>query len=114
MAPRGGSAPMYAIVRDRSRCLTLRPGDELWVDRLPQAEAGSEHVFDQVQLLKAEDGAVQVGTPTVSGAAVVAEVLGEVRDKKLNMLTFKRRKSCERRQGHRQQYTAIRVKEIRG
>lgn len=104
---------MYAIVRDRSRCLTLRPGDEVWVDRLPQAEAGSEYVFDQVQLLKAEDGGVQVGTPIVQGASVVAEVVGEVRDKKLHIHTFKRRKSCERRQGHRQYYTAIRVKEIR-
>jgi large subunit ribosomal protein L21 len=104
---------MYAIVRDRSRCLTLRPGDELWVDRLPDAEAGSELVFDQVQLLKAEDGAVSVGAPTVEGASVVAEILGEVRDKKLHVRTYKRRKSSKRHLGHRQHYTAIRVKEIR-
>jgi large subunit ribosomal protein L21 len=104
---------MYAIVRDRSRCLTLRPGDELWVDRMPEAEAGSELVFDQVQLLKAEDGSVTVGTPTVDGASVVAEVIGEVRDKKLHVRTFKRRKSSKRHLGHRQPYTAIRIKEIR-
>ena len=104
---------MYAIVRDRSRCLTLHPGDELWVDRLPDAEAGSELVFDQVQLLKAEDGAVSVGAPTVEGASVVAEIIGEVRNKKLHVRTFKRRKNSKRHLGHRQHYTAIRIKEIR-
>jgi large subunit ribosomal protein L21 len=105
---------MYAIVRDRSRCLTLRAGDELWVDRMPDAVAGSELVFDQVQLLKKEDGSVAVGTPHIDGASVVAEVVTEVKDKKIHIQTFKRRKDTHRRMGHRQLYTAIRVKEIRG
>jgi len=106
--------PMYAIVRDRSRCLTLHPGAELWVDRLPGAEPGSELVFDQVQLLKKEDGSVAVGTPTIDGVSVVAEIVSEVQDKKIHVHTFKRRKDTERRMGHRQKYTAIRIKEIRG
>ncbi len=105
---------MYAIVRDRSRCLTLAEGDELWIDQIADAEAGSEHVFDQVQLLKGEDGNVRVGTPTVDGASVVAEIVGQVQDKKIHVRTFKRRQDSHRHIGHRQSYTAIRVKEIRG
>ncbi|MAU92592.1 MAG: 50S ribosomal protein L21 [Planctomycetes bacterium] len=101
---------MYAIVQDRSRCLTLSPGQELWVDLL-DAEAGSEIVFDKVQLLS-NDGNVTVGAPHVSGASVVAEVLGNIKDKKILVATFKRRKSSKRRLGHRQQYTSIRIKEI--
>ena len=101
---------MYAIVQDRSRCLTLIPGQELWVDLL-DAEAGSEHVFDKVQLLSS-DGTVTVGAPHVDGVSVVAEVLGNIKDKKLLVSTFKRRKSSKRRLGHRQQYTSIRIKEI--
>lgn len=104
---------MYAIVRDRSRCLTLRADEEIWVDRMPGAEPGSELVFDQVQLLKTEDGSVSVGAPIIDGASVVAEIIGEVQDKKIHVHTFKRRKDTERRIGHRQKYTAIRVKEIR-
>ncbi|MBC8369814.1 MAG: 50S ribosomal protein L21 [Planctomycetes bacterium] len=102
---------MYAIVQDRSRCLTLTPGDELWVDLL-DAEAGSEIVFDKVQLLKSDDGDVTVGVPHVAGASVVAEVIGNIKDKKILVSTFKRRKSSKRRLGHRQQYTSIRIKEI--
>ena len=101
---------MYALVQDRSRCLTLSPGQELWVDLL-DAEAGSEIVFDKVQLLS-NDGNVTVGAPHVSGVSVVAEVLGNIKDKKLLVSTFKRRKSSKRRLGHRQQYTSIRIKEI--
>ncbi|MGB0685895.1 MAG: 50S ribosomal protein L21 [Planctomycetota bacterium] len=103
---------MYAIVRDRSRCLTLKQGDDIWIDLLPEAEG--DLVFDEVQLLKREDGSVDVGTPTVDGASVVAEILGEVKDEKIRVSTFKRRKSSRRTIGHRQRYTRIRVKEIRG
>ncbi len=104
---------MYAIIRDRSRCLTLSPGQELWVDRFAGAEAGSELTFDQVSLLKKEDGSVLVGAPNVEGASVVAEVLGEERDEKLYIQHFRRRKNSRTRVGHRQTYTRIRVKEIR-
>ena len=102
---------MYAIVQDRSRCLTLAPGDELWVDSL-SAEPGAEIVFDQVQLVKADDGTVSVGTPIVEGAVVLAEVIEQLRGDKILVSTFKRRKSSKRRLGHRQPYTSIRVKEI--
>ncbi len=104
---------MYAIVRDRSRCLTLSLGQELWVDRMPGVEPGSEISFDQVSLLKGEDGEISVGAPDVPGVSVLAEVLGEERDKKIMVTHFRRRKSSRDRKGHRQTYTRIRVKEIR-
>ena len=104
---------MYAIVKDRSRCLTLHPGEELWIDRIPSAEEGSELVFDQVQLLKKEDGSTEVGTPTLAGASVIAEIVGQTKDTKILVSTFKRRKNSRRKLGHRQSYTHIRVKEIK-
>ena len=104
---------MYAIVKDRSRSLTLTLGQELWVDFLPDSEPGSDHVFEQVNLLKKEDGSVVVGAPVVDGASVVAEVLGEEKDKKIEVVHFRRRKNSRNRNGHRQSYTRIRVKEIR-
>lgn len=103
---------LYAIVRDRSRSLTLTLGQELWVDTLA-AEPGSEHVFDHVSLLKQEDGSVVVGTPQVDGASVVTEVLGDEKDKKIYVQHFRRRKGSRDRNGHRQTYTRLRVKEIR-
>jgi large subunit ribosomal protein L21 len=104
--------PLYAVVRDRSRCLNLEPGQETWVDLLDLKE-GAEVVFDQVQLLKREDGSLAVGSPTVKGARVVAEVLGHERDEKIRVSFYRRRKSSRKQSGHRQSYTRIRVKEIR-
>jgi len=104
---------MYAIVRDRSRCLTLNPGQELWIDRCPDLEPGGEITFDQVHLLKKDDGSIEIGSPTVEGASVIAEVLGEAKDSKIYVATFKRRKTYRRRVGHRETYTRIRVREIR-
>jgi len=104
---------LYAVVRDRSRCLSLEPGQEVWVDLL-EVQPGAEVTFDEVQLLKRQDGSVAVGAPTVKGAKVLAEVLGHVRDEKIRVFFYRRRKSSRKQRGHRQSYTRIRVKEIRG
>ncbi|TAH34976.1 MAG: 50S ribosomal protein L21 [Planctomycetota bacterium] len=105
---------MYAIVRDRSRNLTLRPGQELWIDHLPGAEPGGRHVFEQVSLLSQEDGSAQLGRPFLEGAKVVAEVLGEAQGEKIRVYFYRRRKNSRRTHGHRQVYTRIRVQEIQG
>ena len=104
---------MYAVVRDRSRCLSLEPGQEVWVD-LMETQPGAQVVFEEVQVLKRQDGSVVVGAPTVVGAKVLAEVLGHVRDEKIRVSFYRRRKSSRKQRGHRQAYTRLRVKEIRG
>lgn len=100
---------MYAIVRDRSRSLTLHPGQELRIDLLPGLAAGAEIVFDEVALVRKDDGNLVLGTPTVPGARVVATVLGQERGEKVRVFTFKRRKNRRRTLGHRQSWTRIRV-----
>lgn len=81
---------------------------------LLEAEAGSEVVFDEVQLLKRQDGSVAVGSPSIQGARVTAEVLGHEKDEKIRVFFYRRRKSSRKQRGHRQAYTLIRVKEIKG
>ncbi len=81
---------------------------------LLEAQAGSEIVFDEVQLLKRKDGSVAVGSPSIQGARVVAEVLGHEKDEKIRVFFYRRRKSSRKQRGHRQAYTLIRVKEIKG
>ena len=100
---------MYAIVRDRSRNLTLRPGQELWIDHLPGAAPGSAHVFGQVSVLGKEDGSAVVGAPFVKGAKVTAEVLGDQKGEKIVVSFYRRRKNSRRTIGHRQVWTRIRV-----
>lgn len=99
---------MYAIINDRSRQITVREGDVIQLDLNGEQAPGTELTFDQV-LLVSNEGDVTLGTPTVAGASVTAEVLGPATGPKLTVFRFKRRKNVRVKKGHRQKYTRVRV-----
>lgn len=98
---------MYAIISDRNEQATVRVGDEILCD-LTDAAPGTEITFDHV-LLVGDEGGVRVGKPTVAGAKVTGEVLGEDRGKKLVVFRFRRRKNVRVKNGHRQRYTRVKI-----
>lgn len=102
---------MYAIVEILGQQFKVEAGKKLYVHRMNEVEVASEVTFDRV-LLVDKDGAVTVGTPVVEGAKVVCEVLDHVRGDKVIVFKKKRRKGYRKRQGHRQDFTQIKVKEI--
>lgn len=104
---------MYAIISDRNQQATVRVGDEIICDLMDDAVRGQELTFDHV-LLVGDEGQVKVGKPTVAGASVKGEVLGEHKGKKLVIFRFKRRKNIRRKTGHRQTYTRVRITDIQG
>ena len=67
--------------------------------------------LDQI-LAVGKAGAMKIGTPLVSGASVRAEVIDHGREKKINVIKFRRRKDSMTRQGHRQYYTELKIKKI--
>jgi large subunit ribosomal protein L21 len=101
---------MYAVVRDKGREFKVCEGDVVRLDR-SQLEKGETIEFDEVLLYSGEEG-TEIGRPLVSGAKVTAEVLGEVKDKRVVALKFRRRKNSRTKKGHRQKYTAVRVTSI--
>jgi large subunit ribosomal protein L21 len=104
---------MYAIVADGGRQYRLEKGMEFKLDRLGQTK-GEKISLDKV-LLVADGDNVKVGAPTVGGAAVEVEVLGEVKDEKLIAFTYRRRKhNSKRKRGHRQRHTLVKVTNIKG
>jgi large subunit ribosomal protein L21 len=102
---------MYAIFSDRGKQICAKPGEKVLID-LQSAEPGSEIEFDQVLMIGGEEATVTVGKPVVSGAKVVASVIGHVRGKKIEVGTYKRRKNFKRKKGHRQDYTQVKIKDI--
>src|SRR5512146_2729603 len=98
---------MYAIIRSGGKQFRAEPGQTIRIPTV-QAEAGSTITFDEVLVADTGDG-IRVGAPTVPGATVTAEVMGE----KLIIFKWKRRKNYRRKTGHRQKYTAVRIGEIR-
>jgi len=103
---------MYAILETGGKQYRVASGDKLEIERL-ETEAGKDHTFDRVLLVN-NDGAVRIGTPTVDGASVTAEVLLHKRGDKVVVFKFKRRKGYRKKQGHRQELTLIRIKDING
>jgi large subunit ribosomal protein L21 len=101
---------MYAVFRTGGKQFRAEPGIRLRVPTL-DAEQGDSVVFDDI-LLTSDGDAVQVGQPVVDGATVKAEVIGHGREKKVIVFKRKRRKGYRKKQGHRQDYTEIRVDEI--
>lgn len=101
---------MYAVLQTGGKQYRVAAGDVLEIERV-EAEPGSSHVFDEVLLVNNE-GRISVGTPTVAGAKVLADVVEHIRGDKKIAFKFKRRKGYHRTVGHRQELTVVKVKEI--
>ncbi len=101
----------YAVIQTGGKQYRVAPGDVITIEKL-EGEPGSELSFDEV-LLTSQDGSVQIGSPTLAGASVTGEIVGQGRAKKILVFKKKRRKKYRKRQGHRQYETRVRVSEIR-
>ncbi len=101
---------MYAVVNIAGHQVKVDRGQCLRVPRL-QAEEGSTEEFTHVLLVSGGDE-IRVGSPTVEGASVSATIVSHGRGDKIVVFKKKRRKKYRRRNGHRQDYTEIRVEDI--
>ena len=103
---------MYAIIRDRGTQYRVEEGQMLQV-ALMDAEPGSQVELGEVLMIGGGDQTL-VGTPLVSGAKVLAKVMGESKGDKIIVFKYKNKKRYRRRTGHRQQYTNIAISQIVG
>ena len=103
---------MYAIVEINGQQFKAEQGKKLFVHHIKDAKEGQSVEFDKV-LLVDNDGNVQVGAPTVEGAKVVCEVVSPlVKGDKVIVFHMKRRKDERKRNGHRQQFTQVEIKQV--
>jgi large subunit ribosomal protein L21 len=101
---------MYAVVKTGGKQYKVAAGEKLRIEQIA-GDVGSEVVLDQVLML-ADGEAVTLGTPLVSGASVKATVLAHGRADKDRIFKLRRRKHYQKRQGHRQNYTEIKIEAI--
>lgn len=104
---------MNAVIKTGGKQYRVAEGQTLKLEKLSDNDTIGDNVtFDEVLLISSEGG-IKLGTPTVSGASVKAEIVGLGRHKKVEIIKFRRRKHYMRRAGHRQYYTEVKVTEIR-
>ncbi|MCI8853040.1 MAG: 50S ribosomal protein L21 [Lachnospiraceae bacterium] len=100
---------MYAIIATGGKQYKVAEGDVIRVEKLG-AEAGSTYTFDQV--LAVGGDSLTVGNPTVDGASVEASVIGDGKAKKVIVYKYKRKSGYHKKNGHRQQYTEVKIEKI--
>ena len=101
---------MYAVIKTGGKQYKVSVGDKLKVEQIP-ADIDSTIELSEV-LMIADGDAVKVGTPFVSGAKVTATVVGHGRGEKIRIFKMRRRKHYQKHQGHRQNFTEIRIDAI--
>jgi large subunit ribosomal protein L21 len=101
---------MYAIIITGGKQYRVKEGDVLKVESLPE-EVGATVNFSQV-LMVGEGDKITVGQPFLSSDKVSATVVSKGRHKKIHIIKFRRRKHHEKWQGHRQDYTEVKITKI--
>ena len=102
---------MYAVVKTGGKQYRVSKDDILRVEKL-DGEAGDVVTLDDVLMLGGEGGDVTVGAPTVDGASVAAEIVEQMRDKKIVIFKKRRRQNYRRKKGHRQHLTVLKITDI--
>ena len=100
---------MYAIIATGGKQYKVAEGDVLKVEKLG-AEEGASVTFDQV--LAVNNDGIRLGNPTVEGASVSATVLENGKGKKVIVYRYKRKSGYHKKNGHRQQYTKVKIEKI--
>ena len=104
---------MKATIKTQGRQFTVSEGDILKVNRYPETEAGVSLALDEV-LMVGQGADTKFGTPFVEGASVTASILEHRKEKKVVVFKKKRRQGYQRRRGHRQDSSVIKIESIKG
>ena len=101
---------MYAVIKTGGKQYKVSPGDVVRVESLDAKKGDTIEIKDVFMI--SDGDKMSVGNPMLASARVTAEVVEEDRGVKLLIFKHRRRKGFRKTNGHRQNYTAIRVKEI--
>ena len=108
---------MYAIIEESGSQRKVAQGDQFLIDLLEdgQAAKGKAINFDRVLVIGEAGGSAKLGAPYVAGASVTAEIIDPVvMGDKLAIWHFRRKKGRQKKTGHRQRYTMVKVNGIKG
>ena len=98
---------MYAVIKTGGKQYRVVNGEKLKIEQIP-ADVGAEITLEEVLML-GEGESVTIGTPLITGASIKATVLSQGRHDKVTIFKMRRRKHYQKHQGHRQNYTEIRI-----
>jgi large subunit ribosomal protein L21 len=101
----------YAVIKTGGKQYKVKSGEILKIEKLPDSKPDSKIEFNEV-LAYGDDRTIEIGTPTVAGAKVEADLIKNDKDRTILIFKKRRRHNSRRKNGHRQQYTMIRINKI--
>lgn len=108
---------MFAIIRSGSKQYKIEPGKKIKIEKI-KGEKGEEIFFEDVLLVadkEEKNGEIKnlkIGKPTVEGARVSGVITAQSRAKKIIVFRYKAKKRQEKKKGHRQYYTEVKIGKI--
>ena len=102
---------MYAVIQTGGKQYRVAPGDVVKVEKLP-GKIGDSISFDKV-LMTSDGDNVNLGNPYLEDSRVMGRIARHGKDRKIVVFKYKRRKGYRRKQGHRQNFTLIKVEDIK-
>ena len=101
----------YAVIQTGGKQYKVRSGEILKIEKLPNSKSDSKIEFKEI-LAYGDDRAIEVGAPTVQGAKVEANLIKNSKNRTVLIFKKRRRQNSRRKNGHRQQFSLIRINKI--
>lgn len=101
---------MFAVIKTGGKQYLVTPGQKLKIEKI-NAEEGDSFVFEEI-LLTSDRQNLQIGTPMVAGAKAEAKVLKQGRARKIIVFKYHNKTRYRKKQGHRQYFTEVEIKNI--
>ena len=101
----------YAVIKTGGKQYKVKSGEILKIEKLSDSKPDSKIEFNEV-LAYGDDKTIEIGTPTVEGAKVEADLIKNGKDRTILIFKKRRRHNSRRKNGHRQQYSMIRINKI--
>ena len=101
----------YAVIKTGGKQYKVKSGEILKIEKLPDSKPETKIEFNEI-LAYGDDKNIEVGTPNIDGAKVEADLIKNSKNRKILIFKKRRRQNSRRKNGHRQQFSLIRINKI--
>ena len=101
----------YAVIKTGGKQYKVKSGEILKIEKLPDSKPETKIEFNEI-LAYGDDKNIEVGTPNIEGAKVEADLIKNSKNRTILIFKKRRRQNSRRKNGHRQQYSMIRINKI--
>ena len=101
----------YAVIKTGGKQYKVKSGEILKIEKLPDSKPETKIEFNEI-LAYGDNKSIEIGTPNVEGAKVEADLIKNSKNRTILIFKKRRRQNSRRKNGHRQEYSMIRIKKI--